>query len=341
MQAVDDIFQELLSKIGEPNGTISGFCGEIYDSNATCIKRCREIVNLMLYMRGYEHKGTQGLQRRTVDQADWTAFQEYLRCVLAGEALVRLYGRNSDHVDVMNKVKQELAHGKTFVKQKLESGICENRDWGKVIFQSHRMGTALQNRLNSLRKTWTTAKVPARRASGTCGWDDAQDADEDGKPHSDDTCNANEGVVTQENELMKEIKGWVPIGPFPHVQKVLEDMQKNGVSKEKCELEQKIRNGVKTVKDRVNPPKKSQPPEKPAGANGNPRGPVQTVGATPVSPPGSGTPTSPSGGGGGKGGATGGGQGQGKAGLGQHCDGDFARQRLRSAVYVVPPRDVS
>ncbi|KJP90002.1 hypothetical protein AK88_00171 [Plasmodium fragile] len=321
LQEVDDIFHELLSRIGQRSGNISGFRGDLYNKDGACISRCREIVNLMLYMKGYHYnQGTGTWDKKTIPHGTTRTFKEYLECILGSEVLLRLYARNTHHQGLITEVSDKLGQSNNLFGQKFEPGLCENIDFGNILFQSKSIGTGIKNRLEQLSQQWAPTHVGrGYTASGTCGWDDADDADEDGKPQRDEECNENAGVITEDDALMKEIKGWVPIGPFPHVKKVLEDMQKNGVSKEKCELEQKIRNGVKTVKDRVNPPKKSQPPEKPAGANGNPRGPVQTVGATPVSPPGSGTPTSPSGGGGGKAGGADGGKGQGKAGEAEAC----------------------
>ncbi|KJP88403.1 hypothetical protein AK88_01855 [Plasmodium fragile] len=303
MQEVDDIFHELIRKIGYTHGNISGFCGSIHNKHGTCIKRCTEIVNLMLYMKGYEHKGTQGLQRRPVNSGTWQQFQEYLRCTVTMEALLRLYGRNGDHITVMDEVSKELEQGKTFVKQRLESGICENRDWAKVLFQSKSMGTALQNRLNSLRERWTPAKVPARSTSGKCGWDDTEGTDNAGQPNRDEDCNAQARAIPQHDELMKAIKGVVDEGhTFPNVHKVLQDMQKPGQSQDICRLEQKIKEGVQHVQKQaegrheatLGATEPHTPPQTPAvhdsGATFNVAKPARD---TPVAPGATATPPAP------------------------------------------------
>ncbi|KJP85013.1 hypothetical protein AK88_05355 [Plasmodium fragile] len=339
LSEVDDIFNELIRKIGASSGPIAGFCGSIYNTgdDGLCKNRCQEITKILLYMKGYDLTQTQALQTRTVHQADWTAFQEYLRCVLAGEALVRVYGSTRDHVDVMNKVKDELTPGKTFMQHTLESGICENRDWGKVIFQSHRMGTALQNRLEPLRKRLTPARGSAGQAPRKCGWDNAEGTDEDGDPTSDAKCNQNDVVIPPDDPLMTHIKDWVDTaGTFPQLKKVLDDMHKEGASKKKCEIEQKIRKGVEAVKDRVNP-RKPATAAKPAAAkpapvdHGSPAKPVAATPGPSVTP--GATSSAAAGGQAGKGAAAG--ENGTKANV-VECDADRARQHKARTVYVVP-----
>ncbi|KJP85431.1 hypothetical protein AK88_04934 [Plasmodium fragile] len=250
MQEVDKIFGELIKKIGESHGSISGFCGSIYNTghDGLCRSRCQEITKILLYMKGYDLTQTQGLQTRTVDQAHWTAFQEYLRCVLAGEALVRVYGSNRDHVDVMNRVSDYLTPGKTFMQQTLQSGICDNRDWGKVIFQSKSLGTALHNRLHDLNKTWPQVRAGAGHAARKCGWDDT-----DGTTHTDEPCNENDVVITEDDALMKTIRHSVEAADtFPNVRRVLHDMQKQGGYTGRCDIETKIKEKVQEMQNTVN-----------------------------------------------------------------------------------------
>ncbi|KJP89168.1 hypothetical protein AK88_01254 [Plasmodium fragile] len=239
LKEVDDIFNELRSTIGGGTGAIAGFCGSIYDSNATCIKRCREIVHLMLYMRGYDFKQGQW-QHRYMQNNTSRNFREYLECTVAREILLRLYGRNKDHSNIIKTVSKELDQDNALQQQKFEKGLCEKKNFGAVIFQSGNVQDTLHQRLDTLSTQWV-ARTPGRgRAARRCGWDDT-----DGTTHTDEPCNENEVVITEEDELMRAIQGTVDAADtFPHVKQVLDDMQQPGQSTAKCEIEKNIKTKI-------------------------------------------------------------------------------------------------
>ncbi|KJP85011.1 hypothetical protein AK88_05353, partial [Plasmodium fragile] len=275
LQEVDDILNQLLSKLGQHSGHIAGFCGSIENKNPTCIKRCREIVNLMIYMNGYDFNNG-NWQKRHTHADNRSNFDEYLECTVAAQILLRLYGRNKEHRHIITQVSERLEHGEDFPgSQPFEQGLCENINFGPIIFLS---GNIQQSLHQSLREQWTPAKVPVRSTSGKCGWDDT-----DGNTQNDEECNEQDVVITQDDPLMRDIQELVDTGTFEHVKNVLQDMQKPGQSQGKCDIQDKIKDKIKDkVNDMENRVRKTETPSvrggvgtrgsAPRGARGGGRG---------------------------------------------------------------------
>ncbi|KJP85069.1 hypothetical protein AK88_05291 [Plasmodium fragile] len=340
---VDNIFTEFTTAVGQSIGAIAGFCGDIYNGpyDSLCNNRCADITKILLYMKGYDYKQGKWKKREFSEMTE-EKFREYLECIVASEAMLRLYGRNKDHSDIITQVSEKLAGQEKVMNQFFERGICENRDWGKVIFQSKSMGTALQNRLEHLSNNWASTNVGrGYTASGKCGWQDTDATDADQEPKNEQKCNETEHVLPQEDELMKQIKQWVDTADtFEHVKKVLDDIRITGGSTARCDIENKIKAQVKAVKDKVHP--RNTAAAKPAPAKRVPAKPVNTgaappkpVAAKPASPPssGSGMTTTSSGGGTGKPGAPG--ENGTKAATGQNCDWSSILDEKRKQVYVL------
>ncbi|KJP84852.1 hypothetical protein AK88_05516 [Plasmodium fragile] len=253
MREVKIIFNEVTTIITQHSGTNAGICGSVFQGKepAACKSRCHEIASLMLYIKGYSCS-TGNCTKRRVDARRGEKFREYIRCTLATEVLLQLYGNNADHREIIQHVKAELEKPDKPGQQQYEPGVCEGRDYGEVIFGLRGIGPSIKNKLDEWKKGF------ARRTTGTthgrvqkCAWKE-QDADQ----KNEEACTAHAGVIPQDSALMTKIKAWTDSGIFARVKSVLDDMQQTGASKEICEIEKKIKKGVKAVKDRVNPPKK-------------------------------------------------------------------------------------
>ncbi|KJP86706.1 hypothetical protein AK88_03618 [Plasmodium fragile] len=221
---------------------------------------------------------------KTIQHGTTRNFQEYLECIVGSEILLRLYGRNKDHRDIIAEVSDKLGKSNTLLGEHPQSGLCENIDFGKVLFQSKSIGTGIRQRLDKLSDQWVAGKAThARGRPRKCGWKNTDEDDDNGNPKRAAACNEQQDVLHMDDELMTEIKSWVAIGSFERVQQVLEDMQKQEGSKEKCaiekEIKEKIDDKVKQLKTvvqgRHKPSATAKTPEGSGGAKSNTRTPSQ------------------------------------------------------------------
>ncbi|KJP84783.1 hypothetical protein AK88_05585 [Plasmodium fragile] len=212
----------------------------------------------MLYIKAHSPQNgnwaTTELDARSAEQ-----FTEYLRCTLATEVLLQVYGNTEDHREIIEKVEPQMRQTHTTGTQQYEPGVCEGRDYGEAIFGVGGIGPSIKNKLDEWKTGFARRTTGTTRGTGTpCAW-----TDRDGH-ESEKKCNAAAGVTTKDSDLMKAIKGVVDEGhTFPNVHKVLQDMQQKGQSQDICRLEKKIKKGVKKVKAKVNPPKTVAPPPPP------------------------------------------------------------------------------
>ncbi|KJP88328.1 hypothetical protein AK88_01944 [Plasmodium fragile] len=252
-QQVDKILSDLIKKIGHPSGLITGFCGSIYhrEGEGACISRCREIANIVLYMRGYEYKkGQNQWQRRSIQKNREATFKEYLKCTVATEVLLRLYGRNTDHRNIIKEISDTLETGEETSGQKFERAACENINFGKVIFQSGSTGKGIQSRLEELSKHWAPLNVGRRyRASGKCAWQDtALDAEKEEQSTTRE-CGTRQGGDVNEDAETRNIMEWINVDPTGRVRTLLANIKKSKGSAGICDIEQKIKEKVEdTVK---------------------------------------------------------------------------------------------
>ncbi|KJP85056.1 hypothetical protein AK88_05311 [Plasmodium fragile] len=250
MKDVETIFKDVTKAITQGSGENAGICGSIYtgaETNvSTCKSRCHEIANLMLYIKGYSYS-TGNWTKRLVDDSSGEMFMEYLRCTLATEVLLQVYGTTSDHQEVIKKVKEQLAKTDAPGQKQYEPGVCEDQDYGPVIFGLRGIGEALNTRLQKWQQGLAGGNTRTTHGTGqTCAWAHRQRAE------SDQKCHEEAGVITKDSELMRDIKYWVEHGPaFQRVKKMLDDIQKQGPSKEKCQVLNKVKDEVKKVKDTV------------------------------------------------------------------------------------------
>ncbi|KJP84991.1 hypothetical protein AK88_05373, partial [Plasmodium fragile] len=281
MSEVNIIFNEVTKIITKRSGPNAGICGIIYDGAetnvATCKSRCMEIAKLMLYIKGYSYKNRAWTKRR-VDDRRRAPFTEYLRCTLGTEVLLQLYGNTEDHREIIENVEQHMRNTDKSGKQQYEPGVCEDRNYGPVIFGLRGIGPSIKTKLDEWKSGLAAGQ--AGRNTGTthgtgqkCAWRE-QEADQ----KNEEACSAQAGVITKDSEFMKRINHWTDGGLYPRVTKLLKDIHNNGGSKEKCEIEKKIKEGVQKVKDTVNPPAKIPKVTKPG-----PNAPGTAKVATPTS----------------------------------------------------------
>ncbi|KJP85166.1 hypothetical protein AK88_05209 [Plasmodium fragile] len=251
MREVNIIFPEVTRSINQHSGQNAGICGIIYDGThtnvATCKSRCMEIVNIMLYIRGYTYNAKNGTwNKRAVRERTRTMFHEYLRCTLATEVLVQVYGQTSDHQEVIKKVKAELEKTDTPGQKQYEPGVCEGRDYGDVIFGSTRIGTGLQKRIHEWSAGLPRGNTGTTHGTGqTCAWA-AKDGEE-----SDHTCNEEAGATPTNSELMRRILYWTQDLLYPRVKQLLQEMTDGRVPGGKCEIEKKINQKIEDTVQQV------------------------------------------------------------------------------------------
>ncbi|KJP84941.1 hypothetical protein AK88_05429 [Plasmodium fragile] len=290
MKDVAGIFQDLTQTISQGRGLNAGICGSIYTgaqpNMSTCKSRCMDIVNIMLYIKGYSCS-TGNCTKRLVHDSSGDMFMEYLRCTLATEVLLQVYGKTTDHQDVIKKVQAQLQKPDTPGQTQYEPGVCEGWDYGEVIFGVGGIGPGLQQRLDEWKEGLPGGTATSTYGSGqTCAW-----PEHDRRQKSEAQCTATSGATPTNSELMTRIKHWADSASLALLQKVLEDIQQTGSSMEKCDIEKKIKAQVKNVQDRVNPQAKT-----PKVQNVNPSGAGNAKSAqpTPTRPGSSGVSSTPS-----------------------------------------------
>ncbi|KJP85049.1 hypothetical protein AK88_05319 [Plasmodium fragile] len=295
MHEVNIIFKEVTTTLTQRSGQNAGICGSLYtgaETNvATCKSRCMEIASLMLYIKGYKHhKGN--WNKRTPSTHSAQMFTEYLRCTLATEVLLQVYGQTSDHREVIQKVKAELEKTDAPGHTHYVPGVCEGRDYGEAIFGLRGIGPSIKHRLDTWKAGLPTGNIGTTHGTRQqCAWaeQDGQDKDQ----NSEETCNVHDVVTTKDSELMRSIKYWTEDLLYPRVKKLLEEMKDGRMPGGKCAIEKKIKEGVQKVKDRVNPrkpataakPDAAKPaPAKPPSSPGNGAGsrPAKPVAGNPV-----------------------------------------------------------
>ncbi|KJP84956.1 hypothetical protein AK88_05411 [Plasmodium fragile] len=252
MREVNIIFKDVTRTITQGSGANAGICGSIYTgaqpNMSTCKRRCHEIASLMLYIKGYtyniKHKTC---QNRTVHAGTADQFTEYLRCTLATEVLLQVYGNNEDQREVIQKVAEALRQADKPGQQQYEPGACEDQDYGPVIFGLRGIAPSIQTKLHEWKKGLAGGQVGSARVTGQKCARPEQDRDQ----NSAEDCNENEGVITPDSEFMRKIKHWADTFIFGRVKQVLEDMQKEEASKETCEIQKKVKEKVQNVKKKV------------------------------------------------------------------------------------------
>ncbi|KJP85110.1 hypothetical protein AK88_05262 [Plasmodium fragile] len=256
LKEVDDILHELTRILGYSAGWVAGACGSMYNTSetATCFRRCTEIVSLMLYMKGYDYDRQQYTWgKRTVKEKTAEQFKEYLTCVVAGEVLLRLYGRNNAHLEVMHEVSEQLKQ-ETLQGTPVKHGICEKRDFATIIFQSRGIGQGIKNRLDELNATVVTRRGSSGRCgSRRCAWDNTEQADKGDKSKSDRECkeNAEHAVIQQTGDTQLIIE-WIEATPNSPVMKLFQNIRKPGGSQGKCDIQKKVKEKVQEMQNTVN-----------------------------------------------------------------------------------------
>ncbi|KJP85183.1 hypothetical protein AK88_05177 [Plasmodium fragile] len=200
---VNNIFDALTRVIGQSNLANSTICGELYfDADTkTCLRRCPAIVSLLLYMRGYEY-GAQHWTKSDVETRSAEGFKKYLKCILAKEAIMELYGRSEEHLQIIQEISDTLRNGGTVWTQKYADGICEGQDYGKYIFGSGIMRQSIRNRLKELGKHWVRGGRSPDRTSGKCTWPHAVQMEEEQQNTKSCKDRAKEGKQ-DEQEIME------------------------------------------------------------------------------------------------------------------------------------------
>ncbi|KJP84781.1 hypothetical protein AK88_05587 [Plasmodium fragile] len=340
MREVNIIFKDVTQTITQGSGENAGICGSIYTESgqSMCKSRCHEIASLMLYIKGYSYQTrTRDWKKRGMQQTTGEKFKEYLRCILASEVLVQVYGQTSDHQEVIKKVKEEMEKTTTTGTQQYEPGVCEDLDYGQAIFGLRGIGPSIKTKLDDWNSGLAGGHAGSARVTGKkCAW-----PQQDTNQNSAQACNAQEGHVLKDHWLMGKIKEWTDGALYLRVTTLLEQMKAGRMPGGKCAIEKNIKDQIKKVKDTVNPAAAKPAPAKPAPVdNGSPAKPVATSKPATVTP-GSGTTTTSSAGGGGGGnpGAAAGKEKGKKGGTGGDCDWKSILEEDRSQVYVLGTYD--
>ncbi|KJP84826.1 hypothetical protein AK88_05544 [Plasmodium fragile] len=248
MKQVDNIFHSLIRIIGESNIAICSFCGGIYVTHAdsVCNNRCAQITRILLYLKGYHYnKKSRKCEKRTTPETTSRTFREYLECIVGSEVLLRLYGRNKEHQQIIAEVSEKLRTPNNLFGQKFEPGLCENIDFGNILFQSKSIGTGIKNRLEQLSQQWVAGKAkrghpaPRKCECQNTNQDDAQ------LQQREDKCNEHEGVLQEDHELMRSINHWTEGILYPRVKKLLEEMKDGRMPGGKCAIEKEIKKKIK------------------------------------------------------------------------------------------------
>ncbi|KJP85133.1 hypothetical protein AK88_05230, partial [Plasmodium fragile] len=164
------IFPEVTRTFSQGRGLNAGICGDLYNGahDGLCRSRCFEIASLMLYIKGYSYKNG-NWAKTELDARSGGKFGEYLRCTLATEVLVQVYGQTSDHREIIEKVEQQMRQTHTSGKQTYEPGVCDGQDYGAVIFGVGGIGRGLQQRINEWQQGLPGGKTRSKYGSGQWG----------------------------------------------------------------------------------------------------------------------------------------------------------------------------
>ncbi|KJP84866.1 hypothetical protein AK88_05503 [Plasmodium fragile] len=206
-----------------------------------------------------------------MQQTTGEKFKEYLRCILASEVLVQVYGQTSDHQEVIKKVKEEMEKTTTTGTQQYEPGVCEGQHYGEVIFGLRGIGPSIKTKLDEWKSGLAGGHAGSARVTGKkCAW-----PQQDTNQNSEEACNAEPGDVLQDDWLMGKINYWTAGALYLRVTTLLEEMKKGRLPGGKCAIEKNIKHQIKKVKDTVNPAAAKPAPAKPAPVdNGSPAKPV-------------------------------------------------------------------
>ncbi|KJP88226.1 hypothetical protein AK88_02173 [Plasmodium fragile] len=211
MSEVNIIFQEVTTTISHGRRSNAGICAGLYNDHGQtlCRIRCKEIASLMLYIKGYRYHSGKWIQR-PVGERSGHRFMEYLRCTLATEVLLQLYGNTDDHREIIQKVEAEMRQTHTSGKQTYEPGVCEGQHYGEVIFGLRGIGPSIKNRLEKWQQGLAGGHAGPTRGTGKqCAWK------EQGKDqNNEDECTAEAGATPTNSELMLEITEWTDTGIF-------------------------------------------------------------------------------------------------------------------------------
>ncbi|KJP85742.1 hypothetical protein AK88_04612 [Plasmodium fragile] len=255
-QDVDSIFNELTEVIGKRNGWNAAICGGLYNASTDkgCAMRCPGIVSLLLYMRGYYY-APDNWEKNDVHARSAEGFKKYLQCILATEAILQLYGKSNEHLEVVQTISEVLINGDDTWKNALDDEICKGRVYGKFIFGSGILGESIRHRLKELENEWKGRGGRSRRKeSGKCTWNDTVQREEE-QPISSDTCGT-EFKPGQVDKDTADILQLIAVNTTLRAKAFKRIMQNVFNWKGKCDMGKKIRNriqqGIKDVGATVN-----------------------------------------------------------------------------------------
>ncbi|KJP85652.1 hypothetical protein AK88_04724 [Plasmodium fragile] len=249
---VDAIFNELTKVIGERGIWNTVICGSLYNQpgDTLCSSRCGEIVSLMLYMKGYNYVGNRTWQKRAKERRyDWE-FEEYLKCILARETLLQLYGSNNDHRGIIQTVSDELKGRSKILQKDFADGICEGRDYGKVIFTSGDIGESIKKRLQRWTQESGRKRILSRQGrQQKCAWEEEEPIEQQKKPKDKGKCNRDEDV--KEEGDTKDIMNWIRADTTPLTQYLFKVITSTRGLSAKCKVEEQIKGKVKDMQGTV------------------------------------------------------------------------------------------
>ncbi|KJP88326.1 hypothetical protein AK88_01942 [Plasmodium fragile] len=280
---VDNIFGELTKIIGQNGIWNSTICGYIYygSDDTICRSRCGEIVSLILYMKGYNIKNLTWTKRHMRGGRE-KDFREYLKCILAREALTKLYGGNNDHVTVIKDVSNELNRGADgILKNEIQAGVCEGRKYESLIFGSGNIGANIESRLAKWTEDYAQrGRTIARGRSGKCAWEVKEHKEEE-KQHKG-SCDKGKGKDQYKDE--DQVMDLIEVDLLHSTQRFWNIVQESRELDTACEIGDKIKKGVADVRKKVDAkPVREQPaPAKPAPAKPVAANPNAAKGKTPV-----------------------------------------------------------
>ncbi|KJP84718.1 hypothetical protein AK88_05650, partial [Plasmodium fragile] len=173
---MENIFQQMTAQIKTTNDHNTAICSGFFTNesgyNPSHRAICRQIVNIYMFMSGFQQVGRKWVKRQT--QGNTAEFEKWVRCIMGNVALVEMFGQNCAHVEIAQTVSAYMKMEWNQFEFEHNSEICQELNYDKLIIGTKYVGLTMADWIRSWRKINRKGQVGNNREMKECQKNDSK-----------------------------------------------------------------------------------------------------------------------------------------------------------------------
>ncbi|KJP85741.1 hypothetical protein AK88_04611 [Plasmodium fragile] len=164
---IEGIFKKFSGNIRTKNVYNAPVCDVSFPGNGMKVRMqkiiCLSIVNIFLFMDGIDNVGGAWERRNKIKKGN--DFEDYVRCILGNVILIELFGRNCNHVKIIDTVSSSMKIWRDMLQWEDGSKMCEDFNYNNIRIGGKLIGLTMAAWI----RQWRRTNWPGTIAGGTRG----------------------------------------------------------------------------------------------------------------------------------------------------------------------------